>query len=126
MKATILAALHSAGLDSIVPLLLALHATANAIDAMIPQPKPGSHWLPLRKLVSIAAGNVHYATNGLQPPILSWVQRIAGMLVAILPPAPIQAPRVDPIPPSVMPAPPPQPAPLPKPLFPTVPTPPQA
>lgn len=87
MAPSVLAAFHAAGLDSVVPILLALHALASATDAALPQPKPGSHWLPLRKLVSIAAGNVFNATNALQPAMLTWVQRVAQLLVALLPPA---------------------------------------
>lgn len=97
------AALRAAGLDALIPTLLACHALASALDALIPQPAPGSHWLPLRKLVSIAAGNVHYAGNALQPSVLTWVERSLPILMAILPsptvvaaPTPAPAPAVTP------------------------------
>jgi hypothetical protein len=98
MHMSLPAALHAAGLDAFLPLLLALHAVASALDALIPQPKPGSHWLPLRKLISAAAGNVLYAKGGLQPSMLTWVQRIARLLVALLPPAVIVPPGAAPQP----------------------------
>ncbi len=83
---TFLAAMHAAGLDALVPLLLALHALASALDALVPQPAAGSHWLPLRKLLSAIALNVGHATNAQQPTIMTWLQRIAGLVVALLPP----------------------------------------
>lgn len=125
MDTSVLAVLHTAGLDSLVPLILALHATASALDAILPQPAPGSHWLPLRKLLSIAAANVGHASNAQQPAMLTWIQRIAGLLVAMLPPAPpAPAPvvRVEPVGPAavIIPAVPSAPQP-PAPLFPPVP-----
>lgn len=88
MDVSLTALLHSAGLDAFLPLLLALHATASALDALIPQPVPGSHWLVLRKLLSMAAGNVFNATNADQPALITWFQRIAEMLIRVLPPVP--------------------------------------
>lgn len=99
MDASMQAALNAAGLTSFVPVVLALHTLASALDAAIPQPKPGSHWLPLRKLLTIAALGVGNASPACQPALITWAQRIAGMLVAILPPPPAAAPPAAPLPP---------------------------
>lgn len=130
MDAQITAAFHAAGLDSFVPLLLALHLLASALDAIIPQPKPGSHWIPFRKVLSFFAGNFWHASDANQPSLLTWAQRIAQLLVSILPPAPLVPPvvahtrRIDPIAPTtVIPiqTPPGPTNPMPNPLFPFLP-----
>jgi hypothetical protein len=84
--------LQALGLDRWLPLLLALHMLASAIDALLPQPAPGSHWLPLRKLVSVAAGNVANAQNILQPSLVTWLQRVIVALAAVVPPPAPTAP----------------------------------
>jgi hypothetical protein len=86
-------ALSNAGLDKFVPLVLATSVLASALDALIPQPKPGSHGTPLRKLISIAALNMNHATNAGQPTMLSWMQRLAAAL-QMPPTAPPPAPTV--------------------------------
>lgn len=83
---TILAAIHAAGLDRFLPILLFIHATASALDALIPQPKPGSHWLPFRLIVSFIALNFGNASNWLQPSVKSWLQRVVVILASRLPP----------------------------------------
>ena len=85
MDSYITTALHAVGLDSFLPLLLALHGVASATDALLPQPAAGSHWLLPRKLISLAAMNFLNASNASQPALITWAQRIASMLVAILP-----------------------------------------
>ena len=52
-------------------------AVASTIDAALPQPAPGSHWLILRKLISFVAVNVGNASNGTQPSFVTWIVRIA-------------------------------------------------
>jgi hypothetical protein len=89
MDDTIAQAAHTLGLDKWVPLLLAFHMLASAVDALLPQPAEGSHWLPVRKLVSMAAGNMGNASNAAQPPLVTWLQRIVVSLAAVVPePAP--------------------------------------
>lgn len=89
MDDTIAQAAHTLGLDRWVPLLLAFHMLASAVDALLPQPAEGSHWLPVRKLVSMAAGNMGNASNAAQPPLVTWLQRIVVSLAAVVPePAP--------------------------------------
>lgn len=83
---TISSVLDALGLTKFVPVVLAICTLASALDAIMPQPAPGSHWLPGRKLLSIAALNVHYASNAAQPPLVTWLRRVAAALVAILPP----------------------------------------
>jgi len=43
-------------------------------DAVLPQPAPGSRWLPLRKLISVVAFNVAHATNGGQQSFADWLE----------------------------------------------------
>ena len=84
------AALQALGLDKWVPIVLACHALASTLDAAIPQPAVGSHWLPLRKLLSIAAGNVANATNLLQPSVVTWLQKVLIVVATLVPePAPV-------------------------------------
>jgi hypothetical protein len=64
-----------------------------ALDAAIPQPAAGSHWLPLRKVVSILALNVGYAANADQPSILTWLERVLQGLATLVPPQPVAQPQ---------------------------------
>jgi len=59
------------------PVITALIAVCSALDATIPQPRPGSHWLIPRKIVSFIAINVAQASNGGQPSFVTWIVRIA-------------------------------------------------
>lgn len=104
--------LHAAGLDRWVPLVLAILALARALEVLLPQPAAGSHWLPLRKLLSMAAWSVGNAAPDGQPPLVTWLQRVAkAILTAVPPPAPA-APVAPPVaPPSAPVAPPANPAP---------------
>jgi hypothetical protein len=61
---------------SIWPYLGAVVAVASTIDAALPQPKPGSHWLVPRKILSFMAVNIASASNGAQPPFTTWLLRI--------------------------------------------------
>lgn len=88
---TLSAVLNALGLTKFVPIVLAVSTLASALDAVIPQPAPGSHWLPVRKVLSVAALNVHYASNAACPPLVTWVQRVAAALLAVLPPPVPQA-----------------------------------
>jgi hypothetical protein len=49
---------------------------ASLLDSSIPQPAPGSHWTPARKVVSFLALNVGYASSGTQPSFADWMGRI--------------------------------------------------
>jgi hypothetical protein len=49
---------------------------ASWLDAVIPQPAAGSHWLPVRKVLSALAGNVGNAANKNQPPLATWILRV--------------------------------------------------
>lgn len=80
------AALHSIGLDKWIPLILLVHAACSALDAAIPQPLPGSYWLIPRKIVSLLALNFANAANGLQPGVVSCIQRVVIRLAATMPP----------------------------------------
>lgn len=51
-------------------------SVASALDMSLPQPEPGSHWLPVRKAISFLAVNVKNASNGAQPPLMTWLFRI--------------------------------------------------
>jgi hypothetical protein len=79
---TALAVLQQLGLDRYLPLLLAFHTLASFIDAVVPQPAPGSHWLPARKVLSILALNVANASNAKQPPLITWMMRAGTVLQA--------------------------------------------
>jgi hypothetical protein len=54
----------------------------SALDAAIPQPAPGSHWLPFRKLISWFALNIGHAGTEAQPSLATWILRIVRALVA--------------------------------------------
>jgi hypothetical protein len=72
------------------PFITAIIAAASALDAALPQPAPGSHWLLLRKAVSFLAINVGNASNGKQPDFVSWIVRIAAPVLqtqGVAPPA---------------------------------------
>lgn len=59
------------------PWVMAVIAAASSLDAILPQPAPGSHWLPLRLLISFVAINVKNASNGpQQPAFTTWLVRI--------------------------------------------------
>ena len=59
------------------PFVTAVIAAASTLDAALPQPTPGSHWLVLRKVISFLAINVGNASNGKQPDFVTWIVRIA-------------------------------------------------
>jgi hypothetical protein len=76
------------------PFITAAIAAASVVDAMLPQPQPGSHWLLLRKAVSFLAINVGNASNGKQPDFVTWIVRIAAPMLqtrGVAPPAPAAA-----------------------------------
>jgi hypothetical protein len=81
--ATMVSVLHATGLDVIVPWVTAGVTIASLLDAAIPQPAAGSHWLPLRVLLSTVALNRMNATNAGQPAVFTWVLRVMRALVAI-------------------------------------------
>jgi hypothetical protein len=59
------------------PYITAIVAAASTLDAALPQPAPGSHWLIIRKVISFLAINVGNASNGKQPDFVTWIVRIA-------------------------------------------------
>ena len=59
------------------PYITAVIAAASTLDATLPQPTPGSHWLIIRKVISFLAINVGNASNGNQPDLVTWIVRIA-------------------------------------------------
>lgn len=104
---TIATVAHDLGLDNAVAVLLAVLTLARALDAFIKQPAPGSHWLPLRKMVSVIAFSVLHAKPGEQPPLVTWLQRLVVMLAQAVPPQARVEPslvRPAPLPPAVRPA----------------------
>ncbi len=52
----------------------------SAVDASLPQPATGSHWLPARKAISWLALNVSHAGNADQPSMASWILRVVRAL----------------------------------------------
>jgi len=58
------------------PYMGAVVAVASALDSALPQPKPGSHWLVPRKVLSFLAVNIANASNGSQPSFTTWLLRI--------------------------------------------------
>ena len=88
------------------PTITAIVAAASALDATLPQPQPGSHWLILRKVISFLAINVGNASNGKQPDFVTWIVRIAEPVlhaqgIAPIPAAKAAEPPAPPAPPSV-------------------------
>lgn len=75
------AILQSSGLGWLIQYLVAAIAIASILDAVIPQPAAGSHWLPIRKLLSLAAANAGFAQNTGQPDIGTWIARVLKPLV---------------------------------------------
>jgi len=70
------------GWSHYVELAGVLVALCSAIDAALPQPAPGSHWLPVRKAISYLALNIAHAGNDAQPSLATWILRIVRALVA--------------------------------------------
>jgi hypothetical protein len=81
---TLLAALAATPLSGAIPYVTALIAAASVLDAMLPQPAPGSHWLPLRKAISLVAANFWNASNGGQPQLSTWLARVLQPLLPAL------------------------------------------
>ena len=76
------------------PTITAIVAVASTLDAALPQPQAGSHWLIVRKIISFLAINVGNASNGKQPDFVTWIVRIAEPLLhaqQIAPAPPAQA-----------------------------------
>lgn len=92
---TIASVLHALGLDNVLPVILALSTLARAIDALISQPAPGSHWIPMRKIVSFLSLGVGHAKPGEQPAFVTWLQRLVQALAQVAPPPP--SPRIPPV-----------------------------
>jgi hypothetical protein len=74
------------------PYVTAAVTLASALDAALPQPRPGSHWLILRKIVSALAVNVGNAANGKQPPFATWIARVVASVAT--------KPAAEPVPPA--------------------------
>ena len=74
--------LTSIGLTRYIELAGVIVMICSALDASIPQPAAGSHWLPLRKALSWFALNVSNAKPGGQPTLASWLLRIAQAVMA--------------------------------------------
>ena len=87
------------------PYITAIVAAASTLDAALPQPAPGSHWLIVRKVISFLAINVGNASNGKQPDFVTWIVRIAepvlqGQGIAPAPAAKAAEAPASPAPPS--------------------------
>ena len=83
------------------PYITAVIAAASTLDATLPQPTPGSHWLIIRKVISFLAINVGNASNGNQPDLVTWIVRIATPVLqaqGVAPPAatsPVEQPAAS-------------------------------
>ncbi len=89
------------------PTITAIIAAASTLDAALPQPAPGSHWLIVRKVISFLAINVGNASNGKQPDFVTWIVRIAepvlqGQGIAPAPAAKAAEAPASPAPPSAI------------------------
>ena len=84
------------------PVITAIVAIASALDAAMPQPAPGSHWLIVRKVISFLAVNVGHASNGQQPDFVTWIVRIAAPVLQAqgAMPRPASEPSPQPAPPA--------------------------
>lgn len=93
-------ALAAAGLGTpVIGYVAAAVTICSVLDAVIPQPAPGSHWLPARKLLSMVALNLGAASNGKQPPFASWLLRVAMPLIQAQMAAQAAPQRIGPEPP---------------------------
>lgn len=77
----LIAVLQQAGLASLVKWVVCAVTVASALDAALPQPASGSHWLVIRKAVSFVALNLGNASNSGQPAMMTWVARVLQPLV---------------------------------------------
>ena len=59
-----------------VPYLVALFLACSFLQAVLPPPAAGSHFLPAYKLMGILAANVGYAKNLNVPDLSTWVGRV--------------------------------------------------
>jgi hypothetical protein len=73
--------LDQAGLSNLVKSVVCAVTVASALDAALPQPAPGSHWLVIRKSVSFIALNLGNASNSGQPAMMTWIARVLQPLV---------------------------------------------
>jgi hypothetical protein len=98
--------LTAIGLARYIELAGVVVMLCSALDAAIPQPASGSHWLPVRKLLSWFALNLNHASPGDQPSIASWFLRIAQAVMAagLLKTAQDQGPQANPLPAPAVPA----------------------
>lgn len=87
---TVTLIVHVLGFDQWLPVVFKFIAFAAALDATVPQPKPGSHWLPLRKVISVMAFNIGHASPAEQPGLITWVQRVLQRIAQMAPPVPPQ------------------------------------
>jgi hypothetical protein len=100
MDPSILAILHNSGLDQFAALVSAIVSVASALNMVIPQASPGSHWLPLRKLLNVVALAMGNAKSADEPPLATWIQRVLLAIAATLPPPPAPVPQAQPVAPT--------------------------
>lgn len=90
--------LASSPYAAIVPYYLFAVMLCSAVDASFPQPQPGSHWLLVRKLVSLLALNFGRASNVEQPSFMTWLVRMLQPLLPAVQRAVVPAPGAgDPV-----------------------------
>ena len=59
------------------PYITAAISIASTLNAL-PQPKAGSHWIPVRKIISFISLSVGGAKNVDEPPLGTWLLRLVG------------------------------------------------
>lgn len=77
----LVAMLDQAGLGGLVKWVVCAVSIASLLDAALPQPTAGSHWLPIRMVVSAVALNRLNAANAGQPGLMTWIARVLQPLV---------------------------------------------
>ena len=79
-----LVAAHPWVVNGLIWLTIASYG-ASMLDSILPQPAPGSHWLPLRKAISVLAWNLFNARNANQPALATWLVRVLVLSLRGLP-----------------------------------------
>lgn len=72
-------------LIQVIAALCMLVTMASTVDMALPQPAPGSHWLPIRKAISFMALAFGNARNATQPSLATLAWRLIPLLVKTMP-----------------------------------------
>lgn len=76
----LLALMAQDGYGAYVPYAVLAFFAASIAQTVVPPPAPGSHWLPVYRILSLLAANFGYAKNSNVPELSTWVGRVLSPL----------------------------------------------